>query len=500
MEDGCSRLGLCWVGFAILMLPSHRDDPPWLACGAKIVEVTPGSVVVWARLTRRPQANFELIPPLPRGAVAPDDPKNAMPTDLVPGQQGWARVQFWPSERPESSRMTSWQPATEQTDCIVRFLLEDLTPGTRYRYAIETASTPDVAEMATRVEGEWRTAPSASDSQPITFLVTTCQAIQSADDREAGHDAYRGMRSMAPDFFVHTGDVVYYDKFPFARNVDQARAKWHTLYAYRKNREFHLRTPSYFIKDDHDTLRNDCWPGQKYGDLTFAQGQSIFREQTGTGPVPYRTFRWGRDLQIWLLENRDFRSPNRMPDGPAKTILGEAQKKWLRETLESSDATFKFVISPGPLVGPDKPGKQDNHANAAFATEGSALRKWLANQPQTYVICGDRHWQYSSRDPATGLLEFGCGPINDQHDFGGDPGRNPAYHRYFGARGGFLKVTVDGKQADVAWYVAESPDESAGKSNYRVAYRERLPLQPAAENGEGPGQTPPFNSRRRPRP
>ena len=38
------------------------------------------------------------------------------------------------------------------------------------------------------------------------------------------------------------------------------------------------------------------------------------------GERTYRTFRWGRGLQIWLVESRDFRSANTMKDGPDKTI------------------------------------------------------------------------------------------------------------------------------------------------------------------------------------
>ena len=32
---------------------------------------------------------------------------------------------------------------------------------------------------------------------------------------------------------------------------------------------FKREVSSYFIKDDHDTLKNDAWPGQTYGELTW---------------------------------------------------------------------------------------------------------------------------------------------------------------------------------------------------------------------------------------
>ena len=48
---------------------------------------------------------------------------------------------------------------------------------------------------------------------------------------------------------------------------------------------------------------------------------AIFREQVPMGERTYRTFRWGKFLQVWLTDGRDFRSSNNMPDGPDKTTL-----------------------------------------------------------------------------------------------------------------------------------------------------------------------------------
>ena len=169
------------------------------------------------------------------------------------------------------------------------------------------------------------------------------------------------------------------------------------------------------MKDDHDTLMNDCWTGQTYGDLTWEQGLAIFREQFPMGEKPYRTVRWGKDLQIWMLEGRDFRSPNNIPDGPEKTILGAEQKKWLFETMRASDATFRILISPTPILGPDRDDKNDNLANKGFTHESDEVRAILNTLPATYVICGDRHWQYVSREKEGSVTEFSCGPGSDSH-------------------------------------------------------------------------------------
>ena len=395
-----------------------------------------------------------------------------MPLDVNPGMSGFVRLKWRSTDTKDAYQETKWVKVDESTDFIKQFRLSDLAANTKYTVIAEAKGEEESGFES--IDGTFLTAPKATDREKVKFIVSTCQAIRSIDSGTDGHRAYQQMASLKPHFFVHTGDIIYYDKVPFSKSKAQARAKWNLMFAYKHNRQFHRNVSSYFMKEDHDTLKNDCWPGQSYGKLTFDQGLSIFREQVPMGKSTYRTFRWGKDVQIWLTENRDFRSPNNIDDGPAKTILGTAQKDWLMKTLKESDATFRFVISPGPIVGPDKRGKNDNHSNATFAHEGKELRQFLAPLKNTYVICGDRHWQYCSKDPDNGLLEMGCGPINDQHSFGGDPGKDENLHRYFGARGGFLAVTVTGDAAVAQWY---SSNEQPAGSKPKVVYTETLPLK-----------------------
>jgi alkaline phosphatase D len=210
-----------------------------------------------------------------------------------------------------------------------------------------------------------------------------------------------------------------------------------------RNRSFYSTHTSYFIKDDHDTLKNDCWAGQSYGNVTFEEGLRLFNlEQFPTRTPRYHTINWGSDLQIWLLEGRDYRSPNNMPDGPEKTILGPQQKSWLKTTLKESSATFKLVFSPTPIVGPDRKNKKDNHANAVFAHEGDELRSFFASIPGIVLFCGDRHWQYASVDDSSGLWEFGCGPGSATHELGWKKGDVRAEHRFLRVAGGFLSGQV----------------------------------------------------------
>ena len=121
--------------------------------------------------------------------------------------------------------------------------------------------------------------------------------------------------------------------------------------------------------------------------------------------------------------------------------------------MKESNATWKVLVSPTPLVGPDRAtGKNDNHSNVGFSHEGDEIRGWLkANAPDNFfVLCGDRHWQYHSVHPATGVQEFSVGAASDEHA-GGTPGEDKSIHRFHRVKGGFLSVTLkrEGKQSGI---------------------------------------------------
>ncbi|MBP90065.1 MAG: alkaline phosphatase [Planctomycetaceae bacterium] len=270
------------------------------------------------------------------------------------------------------------------------------------------------------------------------------------------------MLGMDLDFFVGTGDNVYYDTRPsFAKSLAELRQKWYEQFVQSRYVELFRNVPTYWEKDDHDHRYNDC---DRAGDREPSSdlGIATFREQvpivdpTDANAKTYRTHRVNRDLQIWLVEGRDYRSPNRMFDGLDKTLWGAEQIAWLKRTLLASDATFKLLISPTPLVGPDDAYKIDNHTNhKGFRHEGRDFFEWVVqhnlHQQGVYTVCGDRHWQYHSKDPL-GVEEFSCGALVDENSrLGRKPGDpkstdpNAEVHQFYTqskASGGFLRITV----------------------------------------------------------
>jgi alkaline phosphatase D len=450
----------CLIPVAVLaswLAPSEAKGP-YFATGIKICEVDTTSAIIWTRLTRS-AARRGKDRPLPvvkykdpqTGAISenrrgrPDmDPVVEFPQGstidtiegAVPGAPGDVRVRYQ-STGAASWQSTAWQPVDPNRDFTAHFPLRGLKPATGYQLLVESRS-------GSTVRGKFRTAPVPHQPARVVFTVVTGTAYPHQDAPEGGYKIYAQMLKLDPSFFVHTGDILYYDAL--AKTQALARWHWHSMYSLPTNVEFHRQAASYFIKDDHDTWMNDCWPEMQsrfMGDFTFKQGQAIFLEQVGMGPKTMRTFRWGKDLQVWLPEGRDFRSPNDMPDGPRKTIWGKEQKDWFQRSVLASDATFRVLISPTPLVGPDRVNKGDNHANKQFAHEGNELRSFIASQKNMYVVTGDRHWQYVSEDSKTGLREFSCGPASDIHAGGFRMDQRQPEHRYLNIVGGFLAGTVE---------------------------------------------------------
>lgn len=419
--------------------------PPRQASGVKIGEMTSDRAVIWTRLTRNatrndPTRHLNIEGRWDRHAPPPPAPPADTLAGACPGAAGRIRIRHGLRDDLTDARATEWISVGPATDFTHRFELTQLTPDRVHYFA---ADTIDEFGSHGSVHGRFRTAPEPHVAGDFLFCVMTCQSYHRRDHRD-GHAIYPAMRSLDPRFLVTTGDNVYYDlDQPAAVSAELARYHWERLFSLPRLFEFYRNTGCYFAKDDHDTLKDDAWLGQRYGDLEFTAGQQIFREQVPiVGPI-YRTFRWGRDLQFWLTDGRDFRSPNDAPDGPHKTIWGARQKAWLKQTLLASDATWKLLISPTPIVGPDREGKADNHANPEFRHEGDEMRAWFREHlPHNFVvICGDRHWQYHSVHPLTGLEEFSVGPASDFHA-GGSPGPDPEYHRFHRIKGGFLSVAV----------------------------------------------------------
>jgi alkaline phosphatase D len=447
--------------------------------GSMAGEVTATSALVQTRLTAMPgpvlDANGDL-----------------------PGAAGVVRFEYGTTAGFKDARLTDWIAATGETDFIARAHLAGLRAGQVYHYRPVFGAERGGAKPGRA--GQFTTLPGPASERAVTFIVGSCMnynkfmhgargkasgpVTATDEDKRLGYPAFAAMAELKPDFFVGTGDIVYYDNIlngP-ATTLPQLRECWHEQFRFPRMIDFFAGTPAYWSKDDHDFRFNDS---DNSGDrLPLPQtGIELFREQLPIHPAgdrtapTYRTHRVNRHLQIWLTEGRDYRSPNKMPDGPDKSLWGREQLAWLQRTLKESDATWKLLISPTPLVGPDDAYKTDNHVNlGGFRQEADAFFAWLrANRISGFMtFCGDRHWQYHSIHPS-GVEEFACGALNDENaregvapgsKKGTDPDslvRQP--YTYPKPTGGFIRVRVGAGSGDASTLVIEHRDDSGKVMN-----------------------------------
>ncbi len=370
----------------------------------------------------------------------------------LPGEKG---VVWFTLQEPNGDTQSSVVEVDAATDFIARIPLKNLKPNTEYRLETDIGSTRKTLKPGP--EATFKTLP-GSLSKPVKFVVVTGMNYAkfhgddridrkqhllenntdlpkpyAGPDKHLGYPALESIKRLDPDFFVGTGDNVYYDTpdNPRAETIPQLRQKWHEQFAQPRYRSLFARVPTYWMIDDHDYRVDD---GDNTGDFAPSpkEGRQMMLEQLPVAPADdadaktYRTHRVSQDLQIWFPENRMYRSPNATPDGPEKTIWGAEQKVWLKRTLAESDATFKLLISPTPMIGPDDKRKTDNHTNlGGFRHERDEFFAWLKSsglsKQNFYIVCGDRHWQYHSVHP-TGIEEFSCGALVDANS---RPGRLP---------------------------------------------------------------------------
>jgi len=351
------------------------------------------------------------------------------------------------AEGNESLPQIKTMRAEAETDHIARAHFSGLTAGSRYRCTARIGSDESALQNGPTLT--FKTLPGKERSATTQFAVITGmkyarfygtqkkrKAKQNANtgaNKHPGYPALKTIRVLKPDFFVGTGDNVYYDnpKETRAKTVSQMRQKWHEQFVQPRFLNLFATVPAYWMVDDHDYRVDDC---DNSGDYlpTAETALKTLLEQLPYGPAnakdvkTYRTVRVSQELQIWFTENRLFRSANKLPDGPDKTIWGAEQKEWLKNTLVESDAQFKILISPTPMVGPDDLRKKDNHCNiGGFQHERDEFFKFLKgnglDQQNFFIVCGDRHWQYHAVDQ-TGVEEFSCGALIDANS---RLGRNP---------------------------------------------------------------------------
>jgi alkaline phosphatase D len=355
---------------AILLLPAGAS----LTTAGVLVtvgEVTPTSAVVWTRGVREGDVTVEYVP--------------------VGRERSRARI------------------AVRATDDFTgKLTLDQLSPATRYGYRL-TAS-------GDTVDGEFVTAPAADAGTAVTFAWSGDLGGQgTCRQADTGYPIFDVMARFRPDFFLFLGDTIYADSrcrpgaVPgsdfMATTLDGFRRKHRYNRADAAVQRFFRTTSVYATWDDHEVRNDFSGPTEPL----MPSGRRAFLDYWPITPPPeepgrlYRRVRWGARLELFILDTRQYRSPNAAPDGPRKTMLGSAQRRWLLDAVTTSTAHWKIVVSGVPM-SVSKGGVRDSWSNATifgvpqegvgFAAERDAILAAFraARIKNLVVLSGDVHY------------------------------------------------------------------------------------------------------------
>ena len=287
--------------------------------------------------------------------------------------------------------------ANKSQDGTVQVEITKLKPETPYYYRF-------CAKKECSDRGTFTTAPKPSKDTQIEFAYSgdaDGTKLQGADEPFFGpFQVYDTMRKEGNDFNINFGDTIYSDseiagQAP-ALTVKEKWAKYKQNLSVKNLRKLRGSAGFYSHWDDHEFINDFSIPED--GEALYDAGVEAF---TDYAPVDYtsqdglyRTVRWGKNAELFFLDQRSFRSakadfggvcnnpqtgsPDLAPtapnnrrqffsqlipslsepvsqeckdaiNDPNRTMLGQAQFNQFLQDVTSSDARWKIIMNETPI-------------------------------------------------------------------------------------------------------------------------------------------------------
>ena len=376
-----------------------------------------------------------MLPPTPGAPTTAGSLPNGVAAGDVTGTSAvlWARSTVTgPVTFQVTSDGMSWEQTAPAPDASlpVTVTVDNLTPGTQYRYRVTTANGDNAG-------GVFRTPHAADGHYGLRFGA-------SGDWRGSllPFVAARNVPARDLDFFVAMGDSVYADRpspaVPLvqAATPDEFRRKHAEVYseAAGMNTLADLRasTALFATIDDHEVTNDFAGGAPAAADGRFAESSGLINQTAlytngletffafnplraeryggmgGDGrmdgaPKLYRYRVFGLDAALFILDARSFRDlPLARPDRndpadvarfraetfrPERTMLGHAQMADLQRDLLDAQArgvTWKFIAIPEPIQHRGLMSAQDRFEG--YAAERAALLRFIDEEGISNVV------------------------------------------------------------------------------------------------------------------
>lgn len=227
--------------------------------------------------------------------------------------------------------------APNRKDHIVKIVISELIAGTDYYLQVLVDDVPQLS-----VPNQFRTAPMPGDDNSRTFLFLA--DFKRSDVNIASTEALSHAIDENAELVVLIGDIDHSNPHTFVEHGDMWKGITERTGVYHAFVDILDRMPVAYTMDDHDYGGNNT-------DKTFPWRRDAINayryywptyDQSGAGI--WQSFDWG-NVEFFLLDLRSQRNPYLMPDGPDKSMLGQSQKQWLFDSLLSSSAEWKIIIT-----------------------------------------------------------------------------------------------------------------------------------------------------------
>jgi alkaline phosphatase D len=338
-------------------------------------------------------------------------------------QPGGVQLEYWKVDNPAQRERSGPAFLRAEDDFIARIDLVKLDPGSRYEYRVLVDG--GVLELGGplyfRTQPVWRW---QADPPDFRVFLASCNYLNDPPFDRPGRtygDGYAVFETIAAraradpgyHFMLWLGDNVYFRETDYDSTWGMAY-RWWTDRRVPELQPLLRATRHHAIWDDHDYGPNDSNRSFPLKGASLELFQRYWANPSYGLPETsgiFTTFSF-LDADFFLLDDRWYRSADRIVGDGEKTMLGRAQLDWLKQALTASTAKFKFIANGSQML--NDVNRFEGWQN--FKTEREGFVEWLTRQgiPGVVLLSGDRHHTELLKRERPGsypLYELTCSPL-----------------------------------------------------------------------------------------
>jgi len=297
----------------------------------------------------------------------------------IDGEAGAARLVVSTSRSLMSPIYTRTVEVDKAPGKVVSLRVDDLSPGTRYYYAVEVDG-----ELDTQRRGSASTFPAAGTT--FSVLVGSCGRTGS------NGLVYEAMRDQDALLYIITGDFHYEDIT--SNDVGRFRDAYTTAITSPAQQALYSETPIAYVWDDHDFgggNSDGLTPAREAARIAYRENVPHYPLAAGDGDEPiYTAFDIG-DVHFVMTDSRSMRKSEDYPGG-GNSMLGAEQRQWLKQELLRGSRDYRLVVfvSAVPWIAPADASRDDW---GGYAGERAELANFIADNGinNLMMLAGDAH-------------------------------------------------------------------------------------------------------------